>query len=340
MNKMLLVHSVAVAALTSCTSDEVVEVNSTATIQFESFVNRGTRSVTAVENPDNVNDGNLSGLKKFYVFGYYGNGSSVFNNVSVTKVEGGNSIVWNYGSAKPWAANQRYQFAAYATKNDSEELNANFANGVLTFNDFAVTDDRDLVIAYVQDHQAGRDVALNFQHKLAKVLFTFTNKSEDGLQMRIEDLKFKLKQTGNYNSSSPNEWTVNSSVAETELTFNDTPADTYIDVDGNHVTNQHFVLPQQLGTIKASFVAKYYDEYNNLVETIPYTDIILGGETVQELTGEYWKPGFAYNYTADLPVTPTYIKFTVTVEPNWENGGGDTGTSNVDKTTGNGSISF
>lgn len=108
MKKMLLVLGVAVAALTSCTSDEVVEVNSTATIQFESFVNRGTRSVTAVENPDNVNDGNLSGLKEFYVFGYYGNGSSVFNNVSVTKVEEGNSIVWNYGSAKPWAADQIY----------------------------------------------------------------------------------------------------------------------------------------------------------------------------------------------------------------------------------------
>lgn len=339
MKKMFWMLGVAVAALTSCTSDEVVEMNPTATIQFESFVNRGTRSVTAVENPDNANDGDLNGLKKFYVFGYYGDGSSVFTNVPVSKVEGGNSIVWNYGSAKPWAANQTYQFAAYATKNDSEHLDADFTGGVLTFNDFAVTDDRDLVIAYVQNHSAGSDVALNFQHKLAKVLFTFTNKSEDGLKMRIEGLKFELKQTGNYDSSSPNEWTVNSSVAETELTFNDTPANTYIAVDDNHATNQHFVLPQQLGTIKASFVAKYYDEYNNLVETIPYTDIVLGGETVTGLDGEYWKPGYAYNYTADLPVTPTYIKFTVTVEPNWENGSGDTGTSNVDN-TGNGSITF
>ena len=51
MKKMLLMLGVAAAAMTSCTNDEVVEMNPTATIQFETFVNKGTRATIDVTNP-------------------------------------------------------------------------------------------------------------------------------------------------------------------------------------------------------------------------------------------------------------------------------------------------
>lgn len=346
MKKMLLVLGVAAAAMTSCTSDEVLEMNPTNTIKFESFVNRGTRSVTSVTSPDATVDGNFEGLKSFYVFGYYDANNVVFNEDLVTKVENTTSnppsIEWNYGTPKPWASGQTYQFAAYATANESADLNANFSNGVLSFSNFAVTDARDLVIAYVEDHSAGSDVDLSFKHKLAKVKFTFTNNSnaDDDLTMQVSDVTFSLVQTGDYKSSVNNEWTVTGGVAATTLTFKGTENDTYISRNDAHPTNEHFVLPQKLGTITASFTASYYDKYKNLVKTITYDNIVLGGETVNGLDGEYWKPGYAYNYTASLPVSPSHIKFNVISVEDWGEGSGDTGTANVDNNTGSGSITF
>lgn len=348
MKKMLLVLGVAAAAMTSCTSDEVLEMNPTNTIKFESFVNRGTRAVTSVTSPDNTADGTYSGLKSFYVFGYYDTDNVVFDEVLVTKVENTtsnpSSIEWSYGTPIPWASEQTYQFAAYATANESTDLNASFAKvddkPVLSFSNFAVTDESDLVIAYVNNHRAGSDVDLNFKHKLAKVKFTFTNNSnaDDNLTMKVSDVTFSLVQTGDYNSSVKNEWTVKSGVAETELVFTENPNSTFV-VQGNSCTTfEHLVLPQKLGSIKAAFTASYYDEYGGLVKKITYSDIVLGGEAVDDLDGEYWKPGYAYNYTAHLPVSPSHIKFNVISVDGWSEGSGDNGNATVDDTTG--SITF
>lgn len=344
MKKMLLVLGVAAAAMTSCTSDEVLEMNPTNAIKFESFVNRGTRSVTSVTSPDNTADGTYNGLKSFYVFGYYDDNKEVFDEVLVEKVENTtsnpSSIEWNYGTPKPWASGQTYQFAAYATANESTDLNAVFSSGVLSFSNFAVTDGSDLVIAYVNDHSAGSDVNLSFKHKLAKVKFTFTNNSnaDDNLTMQVSPVTFSLVQTGSYENSPGNfEWTV-SGVEKTELEFNEKPNSTFVTQGNSCTTFEHLVLPQKLGSIKASFTASYYDEYGGLVKTITYSDIVLGGEAVDGLDGEYWKPGYAYNYTASLPVSPSHIKFTVISVEDWDEGNGDTGTAEVDGTTG--SVTF
>ena len=53
----------AVAAMTSCSNDELMEVNTNNVITFESHVNKGTRAVADTEN---------SKFTKFYVFGYHG----------------------------------------------------------------------------------------------------------------------------------------------------------------------------------------------------------------------------------------------------------------------------
>ena len=84
MKKMLLVLGVAAAAMTSCTSDELIEVNQSSLIKFEPFVNKGTRSVTDT-------DGRIT---KFYVYGCHTEGSVVsdFVNVPVTK----SNSEWGY----------------------------------------------------------------------------------------------------------------------------------------------------------------------------------------------------------------------------------------------------
>lgn len=49
MKKSILMLGLAVAAMTSCTNDEVMEVNQNNLIKFESFVNKGTRTVDEVK---------------------------------------------------------------------------------------------------------------------------------------------------------------------------------------------------------------------------------------------------------------------------------------------------
>jgi hypothetical protein len=77
MKKSLLLLGVAVAAITSCTNDEVLDINKNTNITFDGFINKGTRTVTSTTTGD---------LQKFYVFGNHGT-TVDFNNVAVTKDE-------------------------------------------------------------------------------------------------------------------------------------------------------------------------------------------------------------------------------------------------------------
>ena len=122
MKKMLLVLGVAAAAMTSCTSDEVLEVNPTATIQFESFVNKGTRATTDVTNPV-INEGVYSsGLKKFSVYGSCdGAPLTMFVGTEVAWVDKDDDTAgrWTYnnGTHANWTGGG-YYFAAYADHNE------------------------------------------------------------------------------------------------------------------------------------------------------------------------------------------------------------------------------
>ena len=79
MKKSLFVLGVAVAALASCTNEEVTEVAQNRVIGFNSFVNNNTKAVTVVNSLAN---------SEFYVFGMYDAdqttwGKTVFSNRSV-----------------------------------------------------------------------------------------------------------------------------------------------------------------------------------------------------------------------------------------------------------------
>ena len=70
MKKSLFVLGVAVAALASCTNEEVTEVAQERTIGFNAFVNNTTKA-----------DIETATLTTFYAFGDYDNGAStVFSN--------------------------------------------------------------------------------------------------------------------------------------------------------------------------------------------------------------------------------------------------------------------
>ena len=195
MKKMLLVLGVAAAAMTSCTSDEVLEMNPTNTIKFESFVNKGTRAVTDVYSPTEQNNP----LRKFHV---YGSRETTENSSSTnTPVWGGamNTVSYDNGT---WTNSKHeiwkdgtYSFVAYANGANADAISSgvsyNEATQALTIEDYTVDSEIDLIGAFAQNPGKYQAVNLTFKHLLTKVSFEFTNSytAITGATMNITDLK-------------------------------------------------------------------------------------------------------------------------------------------------------
>ena len=201
MKKNLFLLGLAVAAMTSCTNDEVVEMQQPTqkAIGFETFVNKGTRAITTTDAPAIKKDENgtdvISGLQRFYTFGYYKANELVFDNILVynsIKTENNTSnIIWNYAEKKYWTRNT-YQFGAYANGNsETSSLAAEFGesnNTVnLTIKDYEVKDANDLVadIVTIDNSNLGSPiVGFTFKHMLSKVKFTIKN-TDSQYKMKI-----------------------------------------------------------------------------------------------------------------------------------------------------------
>lgn len=320
MKKNLFLLGAAIVALSSCTQDEVLNMNESRMISFESFVNKGTRAVTQ------TND-----LTQFHVFGYYlGDNpatddveaadfvNGVFNNTPVEK-NGEGKWKYNGGVHTPWTTNQ-YYFAAYATKNASGDLAAKaaFADQQLTITNYTVTDEEDLVATVVAKKNStltDNTVDLNFKHLLSQVYFELTNDSKEDLVLEVTDFTINVNQTGACVYDGTTATWVGSNPAAIAFEGVDDLAK-----GGVHTTKKHLVIPGQatetgvpaVANITTTFTVNFYNNetpreliYTKLCENIPLT------------VADAWAPGYIYKYTAAIsPVMPT-IEFSATVEA-WE----------------------
>lgn len=120
MKKKVWLLGVAVAALTSCTQNEVLEIPESRTIGFESHVDKSTRAVHTVDVDNNS-------LKGFYAYCAYGKKPSgvfvatAFNYMDAKKVyyytknDGGVTTEgWEYANPLPWVEDSYFRFAGYA----------------------------------------------------------------------------------------------------------------------------------------------------------------------------------------------------------------------------------
>ena len=303
MKKSLFMLGLAVAAMTSCSNDELMEVNTNNVITFESHVNKGTRAVTNTTSAD---------LEKFYVFGSHGT-TNVFDNVAVTNDGTG----WDYTNHVAWTANT-YKFAAYATTNASAELGSsavNYADGALTFSDVAANDASDLVAATTTVDNTGlanAAVNLTFKHLLSKVQFVLKNNSSENYTMKVNNITFSVQKQGDCEFNGTATWTPEG--ATSSLTTAGTTAN--IAKGANFESEDHIVIPNQaLNDVKASFKVEFYDASApaNKVYEKEYTNVALA------LTGgAKWQPGYLYKYTGTITPTTSYIKFTVTEVEGWD----------------------
>lgn len=326
MRKSLLLLGVAVAALASCTQNEVLEVAEGRSIQFNTFVNNNTKAVTVDESASN-----------FYVIGKYkptagGEWKDVFTN------ELGNTIHY-------WEASSSYEFGAYANGEApiaDTEVTFDADNKTMSFSNYIPNDANDLIVA-TASHAIATDlttsnniVNLTFKHMLSRVKFTFTTTDADAYTLKITDLVIgdaTHKANGKYE-------TTGDKITWTEVEKGGYAYDAAGEIDDvdiadkniNYtVSSEKFVIPQEnTNNLKVTFTATFSglgqsEITKNFEATLGFT----APDPDNGTANNAWTPGFIYNYTAEIngamidPNLQTQkIQFAVSVDP-WKDANTD-----------------
>lgn len=319
MKKNLILMGAAIAALSSCTQSEVLDVPESKAVRFSSFVDKPTRTVTEVTS---------TSLTNFYVFGKFGTdgnyGNTAYNNESNAQ-----TYYWA-------AAGNKYRFGAYAngengklTSNQVSFSPAAGTNGTLTFTNYAPQDNagKDLVAAIPTTYtvtgseNAQTKINLNFKHLLSQVKFTFKTTDADTYTLRIHDIKITnaiSTATCTFNGTDIS-WEGNTKVDYTYDGIDDI-ADASASYQGSSV---EMVIPQSnTDNIKVTFSATVSGggfaepKTGNFEANLNYAK----GD-VSATTDNTWTPGYRYNYIATInadQIDPSLetkkINFTATVE--------------------------
>lgn len=309
MKKSIFLLGMAVAALASCTNEEVTQVAESNVIKFEPFVGKTTKSlpVTEVDNES---------IKNFYVFATKDANNSFFNNEKV--YESSTENVWVYDDLKQWEAKE-HKFAAYSNGGtdgkDGKIENATWDGTKLSFSDYSVnySDQRDLVASISATNLStyNQPVTFNFSHTLAMIKFTLKSTlGDDDNKITITDFKVngaKNKATLDFNSSSAT-WTTPSD--NVELTHKDSNA-FEVTTTAPGESDEFIVIPQT-ATLTITFKATISGlQEKTLKATISNTK---------------WDPGFRYNYVATIDGSSMdVIEFADPTVKDWDDTSWDTG---------------
>ncbi|MCS2930663.1 fimbrillin family protein [Bacteroides ovatus] len=326
MKRSFFVLGVAVAALASCTSEEVVDMPQSRAIQFGTFVNHSTRS--------NVTETTDKNLTKFFVFGNYDDAwTPVYTNVRVNGGQVGDQSVWTPTQAAYWETGKTYRFGAYCDgENQNTAVSFKADEQKMTFENYAVNDSKDLIVAIPADITAQESengpVNLSFYHMLSQVKFTFNNSDSHDYKMKISDIKVKAVKTATgtatYKAEKPSIVWETQSASQEEYNFG-----TLEDIAENFAENTHtttcFVIPQNNDMLQVTFTATFYDASDKQIASSTFKgDLNYQGDTEGTNAGE-WTPGFKYNYTVEINgsvVNPDLeeqiIEFTVQAVEGWK----------------------
>lgn len=163
MKKKFLFAAMAIAALASCSNDELIEANSGEGISFRTSLDKATRGATA-------NVTTLQNLTNFKVTAI-GNGSNYFTDLLVSSANQG--VNWTTASTYYWPSYD-LKFFAYAPTTGIGTVDiTNGAQQITGFTpDADVAQQKDLLIAYNTGTKAaneGSGVPMNFKHALSQI---------------------------------------------------------------------------------------------------------------------------------------------------------------------------
>lgn len=314
MKKSFFVLGVAVAALASCTNEEVVDMPQSRAIQFGTFVNHSTRS-SVIETTE-------TNFKKFFVFGNYDESwTPVYTNVQVDGgTVGAEGTVWNPTQTAYWIDSKKYRFGAYSDgENPNENVSFNADKRELTFEDYTVGNNKDLIVAIPEEKTAqasnNAPVNLSFYHMLSQVKFTFNNTDSYDYKMEISDIKVNAVKTttgtATYNESgAPSIKWESQDVSTEEYDFGTLGDIAEEFTDGTHTTTC-FVIPQPNTNLEVSFTATFKDKNDKTIATNEFTGNLKYSGTKEGTKADEWTPGFKYNYTVEIngkTIDPTLDK--------------------------------
>lgn len=327
MKRSLFMLGVAVAALSSCSNNEVLDIAESNAIKFSNtFVGKPTRGVTAPElTTDN--------LKEMYVFASNEDGQ-VFDDNPKLVYRIGETNEWGYDNLVAWEADKNYNFVAYAGKNLGESVKANDGNESLKFSGIVVNGDKDNQFDLLYSKTVKRSPAtvdgnptidFTFEHLLSMVQFTLKSGFGATTQVKIKDFKFYgLRTTETYDASQVSPaWTSTSTantIGDTKFTSADEEIAQYDAVATKDVVNSWVVIPQQ-------------NVASGKVEMVTFTVNVVDGESDTQIGTEKtfkakipsitWKKGYRYNYIftitpEQMGVADQYITFDAPKVMEWD----------------------
>ena len=301
--KKLFISMLAVAALASCSNDEVLSYDKEA-IEFGNvFVDNSTRAAAAADPSYNATN-----LTAFNVYGAV-EGVNIFAGAKISKGEAAYGVAWTPATGTTtqyWIAGAKYIFDAVV---DATSVTTDTATGLPTTLSYNTDTQKDMLHKRVTTVGKPTDnnglVAFSFTHLLSKVKFTVTNTTAStatGYRYTISDIAITgANLTGDY-AVVDGAW---SNVTTGSYTIDDI---TVASAATEECAAEVLLIP---GTNKVGMSFKVNIEMNNgsewkTITTTPktYTDVIaLAANT-------------AYNFTVSVGLDDQ-IKFTAQPVASW-----------------------
>jgi len=329
MKKILSIGLAITAILTSCSSDNCVEIASTTpkSIDFGCYIDKNINSRADGEgsDPRAAVSGDIitDNLNSFQVWGLMENGEraliNIFEGKNVTMNAAGE---WVYDNPQYWQNNYKYSFVAIAPNNGNWSYTmpndiGDFGNVVFN-NDFAT----DLIIARdntyattpitFSDNDMVPPIKFTFHHMLSRIIFGFRNNMDDGSKIYVKNVKITNAYTSgkltDADASGSATWAFGDATGFTattgEMDFGDvilqegeTPESGYANVTNNatRATKQMYMIPATGDNTKTYLVSFEIVRYNNtLQDTYIHTDVVVPAP------GDGWKNGYSYYFRAEI----------------------------------------
>ena len=311
MKKYLFI-ALAAAAMTSCSQDEVMEMNKEAISFGGAFVENSTRAT----------DPSYGSAKALTAFNVWGNikglgdkAVAVFAGDNVTGTVG-TGQVWNCTKTQYWIAGATYNFAAVV--NGTVATLENELPKTITY---VAAGDNDLLYARSQQYTGLSSnnplVKFEFAHLLSKVKFTLENTTSNATNVgeytyTLTDIKITNAITeGTYTvtdtpktENGVTTYTIGGTWASTAV--NEQSFDSIEGVTNNTVkdcANEKLLVPLADAKVSCKINLYYGGE---LMSTVSKENVSVGALT----------PGYAYNIKVSVGLS-NEIKFTVEENPEW-----------------------
>ncbi len=309
--KKLFISMLAVAALASCSQEDVIVADKGDLIGFNSFVENSTRAAV-----DPSYGQGAQNLTEFQVWGSVNGGNGLVAIFAGADVEGQVGYadnektqpnIWYCDVKQYWIKDAKYNFAALVNATDDLTLENFLPTKV---NGFVANGSTDLLYARSEEitglASGNGPVNFNFEHLLSKVKFTVKNNSKaaEEYSFKVNNIVIKGKNTGDVTLASK-VWDTSAATEDTnypvaEIVVNKDTADA-----GEECTQELLLIP---GDFDITFNV---DIYNGTTK--------LGSQSYPVAGGAYEKTlavGCAYNFVITVAVGEE-ITFSVENQPTW-----------------------